>query len=78
MTKLCPAQVSNSAQARDAVIVTVDEAPFTQLVEERRMGFQNKRRRLKEKRLRVKEEKPTRRKRRMYEVDYSGPLKTDI
>jgi hypothetical protein len=38
------------------------------------MGFQNKRRRLKEKRLRVKEEKPTRIKRRPYEVDYSGPL----
>jgi hypothetical protein len=62
MTKPCPAQVSNSAQESDAVIVTVDEGPFTQLVEEGRMGFQNKRRRLKEKRLRVKEEKPTRRK----------------
>jgi len=59
MTKRCPAQVSNSVRVRDAAIVTVDWRPFTRLVEDGRMGFQNKRRRLKEKKLRVKEEKPT-------------------
>lgn len=63
ITKRCPAQVSNSEQARDSVIVTVDEGPvrraFTQVVEEGRMGFQNKSLRPKEKRRRVREEKPT-------------------
>jgi len=44
MTKRCPAQVSNSVRGRDAAIVTVDSRPFTRLVEDGRMGFQNKRR----------------------------------